>query len=108
MGEKKTAFCGCGYGKPTHKYGDLEGLRVHVLGEGTCCRMEAVGDDAPVRFYEADFHRNGELVKMVDTGRETLTEYTFRNQRLYSFHKESGIWSLPKNRGSINSIGDNW
>jgi len=108
MKETKNTFCGCGHGKATHTYGDLEGLRVHILSEGSCCRMEAVGEDAPVRFYESDFHGNGGMVKMVDTGRETMTEYTFLNQRMYSYHKETGIWSLPKNRGSINSIGDNW
>jgi hypothetical protein len=108
MGSKKITLCGCGYGKPTHKWKDMEGLRVHILGEGTCCRMEAKGDDIPVRFYEADFHGDGRMIKVVDTGKETLTEYTLRNQRMYSYHEESGVWSLPKNRGSINSIGDNW
>ena len=108
MIENKTTFCGCGYGKATHPWKGQEGLRVHVLDEDGCCRMVAVGGYAPTRFYECDFHDDGNMIKMVATGRGSMTEYTFRHQRMYAYHEESGVWSLPKDKGSINSIGDNW
>jgi len=90
-------FCGCGHGIATHPYKNLQGLRVHELGKGNCCRKLATGSLIPSNFRIV----NG--MKVCDVNGYTITEYTLFEQRLYSKH-EDGSWSLPKDEKSVNSL----
>jgi hypothetical protein len=104
MIKDKITLCGCGYGIPTHYHNDE--LHLHVLGTKECCREE-IKDI--FTFYKRDFHADGSLVNMV-SGKTIgeLTEYTFRWQRLYNLHKETGVWSRPKSKESTNSLTGDW
>lgn len=108
-------MCGCGYGIATHPFRELKGLRVHVLGEGSCCRMIAQGNLVPKNFrLEVWTHNIGTehettfLTEVCDVDGITITKYTLTDQRNYSYSEEFDVWTLPKSRESINSIGDNW
>lgn len=108
-------MCGCGYETPTHKYKDMDGLRVHELGEGGCCRMIASGDLEPTNFrmevwssHIGTKHEKTFLTEVCDVNGITITKYTLTDQRGYSYNEELGVWTLPKDKSSINSIGDNW
>lgn len=111
----KQRMCGCGYGIPTHPYKDMEGLRVHVLGEGTCCRVIATGKLIPKNFrlevwttLAGTKHEKTFLTEVCDVDDVTITKYTLTDQRGYNYDKETDTWSHPKHKSSINSIGDNW
>jgi hypothetical protein len=115
MSKNRKPLCGCGYGVATHPCQDMEGLVLHVLGEGSCCRMIATGDLIPTNFrmevwtsYEGTEHENTFLTEVCTVNNQTVTKYTLTDQRGYNYNKEFGIWSLPKSRESTNSIGDNW
>lgn len=98
---KGIIFCGCGYGVASHPYKDLEGLRVHELGVGSCCRNIATGSFIPTNFRIIDG------VEVCDVNGYTITKYTLTNQRSYNKHEE-GVWSVPKIEESIISIGEEW
>lgn len=87
--------CGCGYGKGTN----------HILGEGNCCRKEATGKLLPRNFRNErlipDIHK--EPIEVCDVKDNTISVYTLKNQRNYSYHG-NGRWSLPKSEDSINSL----
>lgn len=105
----KQILCGCGHGTPTHPFEGLDGLRVHVVGEGSCCRKIATGDLIPTNFrLELWKHQNGKsgIVEVCTVNGYTITEWTLKNQRGYD--NAHGVWTLPKSEDSINSIGDNW
>lgn len=108
-------MCGCGYGVATHSFDGMDGLRLHILGHGTCCRMIAEGDLIPTDFrmelwtsYEGTIHEHTSLMEVCSVNGQTITTYTLTDQRSYHFHEESNVWSLPKSKESINSIGDEW
>jgi hypothetical protein len=91
----KNTLCSCGGGDGPY----------HPLGEGKCFRMEATGKLIPANFRMQVFEDRIEEVCTVND--YTITTWTLMNQRLYSKH-ENGIWSLPKDKSSVNSIGDDW
>jgi hypothetical protein len=101
----KVTFCGCGYGVATHPFEDMEGLRVHELGEGTCCRMITTGSLIPTDFRMQVY--NDRIEEVCTVNGQTITTWTLRNQRLYTKH-DNGVWSLPKNKESTNSLPDEW
>lgn len=113
--DNKKPMCGCGYGIATHPFPGLEGLRVHVLGEGSCCRTQATGDLIPTNFrmevwthHAGTEHEKTFLTEVCDVNGITITKYTLTDQRGYNYDEEFGFWSVPKNRESVNSIGDEW
>ena len=113
--ESKKPMCGCGYEEPTHKFKEMEGLRVHVLGEGNCCRTVATGNMIPKNFRMEVWtsnagteHEHTFLTEVCELNGQTVTKYTLTDQRGYCYDEDFGIWSHPKNRDSVNSIGDNW
>lgn len=80
----------------------------HTLGEGNCFRKEATGKLIPINFRkEPLLHAHSRPVDVCDVNGYTITEYTLRNQRLYSEHP-NGRWSLPKGEESTNSLEGNW
>jgi hypothetical protein len=113
--ENNKPMCGCGHGIATHPFEGLEGLRVHVLGEGSCCRTIATGSMIPKNFrMEVWTHHVGTeyektfLTEVCEVNKQTITKYTLTDQRGYNYDSKFGIWSHPKSRESINSIGDEW
>src|SRR5438105_2517646 len=105
-------MCGCGHGIPAYSYKDLEGLRVHILGEGTCCRKIATGSLVPENFrmevwttLAGTEHEKTFLTEVCDVNGITITKFTLTNQRGYNLNEETGLWSLPKSEESVNSIG---
>ena len=86
-------FCSCGGNALNVEFGTKA---FHMLGVTGCLRKEATADLIPVHFRT----ENG--VKVCDVKGITITEYTLYNQRLYAFR--GGVWSLPKDESSINSI----
>lgn len=77
--------CYCGGGAPAP----------HELGVEKCYREIAKDKYLPIPSASGNYIVNGHEV----------TEYTLVHQRLYSKH-ECGIWSLPKDHSSINSLPD--
>lgn len=87
--------CGCGCGLPRHR-----------LGVDLCYRY-IVTDPEEIpqnnrRIYNPAIWP--EPVWVWDVGGHTITDYTLRFQRGYSYHKEQLVWSRPKHRDSINSL----
>jgi len=95
-------LCGCGYGTPTHHYKNSEKPKLHELGKNGCCRKKAEGNLIPTNFREENDSQ------VCDVNGYTITTYTLFNQRLYSYHKDNDVWSLPKNEESTNSLPDNF
>lgn len=83
--QKVKTTCSCGGG----------------LGANHCYRMEATGELIP-----KDFREDWNTTVCTVNG-YTITKYTLINQRLYHLH-ENGVWSLPKDKSSTISIGDEW
>lgn len=113
--ENNKPMCGCGHGKATHTFKDMEGLRVHVLGEGSCCRTIATGSMIPKNFHMEVWtnnvgteHEKTFLTEVCNVDKKTITKYTLTDQRGYNYDEDFKIWSHPKSRGSVNSIGDEW
>ncbi len=98
-------MCGCGHGVATHTFKDMEGLRVHILGEGNCCRVIATGDMIPTNFrmevwthYSGTEHEKTFLTEVCDVNGHTITKYTLTDQRGYNYDEEFNIWSYPNNQ----------
>jgi len=110
----KELLCGCGHGEATHPFEGLEGLRLHVLGEGNCARKLAIGNLVPTNFrfevwttLAGTPHESTFLTEVCDVNGQTITAYTLKHQRMYSQH-EDGSWSLLKSEESTISIGEEW
>lgn len=105
-------MCGCGHGIATHPFEGMEGLIVHVLGYGTCCREIAKAEMIPTNFrHEVWYNQYSEqsnLVEVCTVNGQCITVYTLKNQRGFNYDEEFGVWSHPKSRESINSLGDEW
>jgi hypothetical protein len=74
--------------------------RGHILGKGGCFRKEAVGGLVPSDFRYNETYGYNEC----KVNGYYITVFTLLHQRCYSFHEEAGIWSLPKDESSVNSI----
>lgn len=88
---KNKLYCSCGYGEGSN----------HTLGEGKCCRKEATGKLIPKNFRKESIHK--EPIEVCDVRDSTITVYTLKQQRGYSYHGDDR-WSLPKSEDSINSL----
>ncbi len=77
--------CYCGGGASTP----------HKLGIEGCYREIAKGKCLPIPLENGNYIVEGYEV----------TEYTLLHQRLYAKH-ECGIWSIPKDHSSVNSLPD--
>jgi len=87
-------MCGCGGGPESG---------IHPISENGCYRKVATGNLVPTNFrYDAGFKAN-----VCDVNGYTITEYTLLSQRLYHKH-EDGNWSLPKDEGTMISLGEEW
>lgn len=106
----KISYCGCGHGKATHEHPNFPGeLRIHILGVGTCAREEVPGLGDKLKFFKGKLFPHWEKdVDLVNLDGEIITLYTFRFQRMYSFHEDSGVWSRPKSKESVNSLEGDW
>lgn len=106
----RVSYCGCGHGVATHEHPNFPGeLRIHVLGEGSCAREEVVGLENKIKFFKGKLFESQDETNLVNLGDgEVITEYTFRWQRMYSYHEESGKYSRPKSRDSVNSLEGDW
>lgn len=66
----------------------------HEVSNGGCFREIVPKDKEPIRVryyvnYKGD--RDRWLVEGVE-----ITSYTLRYQRLYSYHRDTGVWTRPK------------
>lgn len=106
----EKSFCSCGYGVAKYEHPKFPGkINAHILGEESCCREEVIGLNEKLTFFEGSLFNDDKKVNLVTIkGECTITEYTFRSQRGYAFHEESGVWSRPKNKTSTNSLEGDW
>lgn len=81
-----TLTCGCG---------GISGS--HEMGSEKCFREIAKGDLIP-----KNFRINERGQEVCDVSGHTITKYTLINQRCY--HLDHGIWNLPKDHSSYNSV----
>ena len=100
-------MCGCGYGIATHPSEGLDGLRLHLLGAGDCCRTIATGNLIPKNFRMVPWS-DDTTTEVCEVNSQTITTYTLLYQRMYNYDDKSKTWSCLKIPDSINSIGNDW
>jgi len=87
-------ICGCGYEEHNP---EIVGGKGHYLGEGNCCRYLLSEEEEPTILHTIKGKKQWRLPSGI------VTDYTLREQRLYSQHS-NGKWSRPKSKSSINSL----
>ena len=112
--KNEIIFCGCGHGTASHPFKGLSGLRVHQLSTGNCCRRIAIKSEIPSNFrwvsetsLKGTRHEKNTLIQYCDISNQTVSVWTLKNQRGYSYDRKNRIWTLPKLKSSINSLPDN-
>lgn len=92
-------LCSCGGGERAN----------HQLGKDGCFRMKAVGKLIPINFRKErlipSVHK--QPINVCDINGYSISVYTLKHQRLYA-EIADGIWSLPKDKSSINSLEGDW